>query len=170
MSGQPTPQPLRLSVLHRGPNPPGAECETVLSVRWGSLAELWLRCREVVELLSTIEAVASSGVLLAVGGLNGRVFRPLPGSLEELLEASTRELVLGPGERIVVLPHVETSRAVEALAPYSARVSLRPRSRRLSVVLSKPLGTGYLFDNRVRLLKPVAVPPVPTRGPGPRSR
>lgn len=164
MTGDPAvPRCIRLAVLYRGPDPRGVECETLLNVRRGSLAELWLRCREVVQLLSALEAVASSGVLLSVGGLDGRSFRPLPRSLEELLESSTRELVLGPGERVVVLPYVETSRAVEALAPYSSRISLRPRSRRLGVVLSRPIGTGYLFDNRVRLLKPVAVPPIPAK-------
>lgn len=162
--GRPPVQLLRLSVLYKGSSRPRTACETVLAISRGDLTELWLRCGDEISLLSTLEAIASSGVLLAVGGLDGRVFRPLPRSLEELVGSSTRELVLEPGTRAVVLAYTDVRRAVEALSQHSARITLRPRSRRLAVALSRPLGVGHLFDNRMRLLRPAAVPPILARG------
>lgn len=135
-------------------------CDVICVTSRADYAELWLKCDNIDGLLSTLRVLATSAVVLATGGVDGSVYRPLPGSLEVLVDSASRALMLNPGVAVVVLPcDGNLIRAVKALTPYSARISVKRGSSMVKALISKPLSVEHLFDAGVRILKPVATPP-----------
>lgn len=152
---------LRVNVLFKGSRPPQVACEVVCVFEQGNLVEYWLKCSSIVSLLLALEAIASNGVLVAMGGLDGNVYRFLPRSPNELLKSLTSSTTLPSNTTIVVQPcNGNIHKVVEVLSPRAMKISLRPGLTELRVHLVKPLNVEQLFDNGIRLLKPTTIPPI----------
>lgn len=159
----------RLSVLVSGRGLQELPCSTICLSEHGNYAELWLRCNSILELLSSLRSLASTGVVLAVGGVDGRVFRFLPRGLDELVGATSRATIVQPGTIVVQPCDGNLQRVFSALAHYALRITLKRGSTRAKAMLARPLGVDTLFDSGVRLLKPLTVPPLLVRPPRRRS-
>lgn len=161
--------PLRLVALLSGNIPSVQFCDVTCITIHGSHSELWLKCNGVEELIQALISIASTGVLLATGGIDGSVYRPLPHSLEELIKSSMYRGVINSGTAVVVQPcNTDPGQALVSLLPYSKNIVLKRGSPKVTVVLSKPMSIEQLFDSGIRLLKPVTTPAILL--PRPRKR
>lgn len=151
---------LRLSVLARDITTVRLDCENVCSLEYGDIVELWLKCNSVLGMLSSLRLLASTGLVLAVGGIDGSIYRFLPRSVDKLVRSATQTHHLQPGSTVIVQPcDKDVRRIIEALEHYALKMTLKRSSTRVKAVLARPLDTGLLFDRGVRLLKPVTAPP-----------
>lgn len=153
--------PLRLGVLISGSVPSVEPCDVTCDTRNGNFTELWLRCSRVEDLIQTLISIASTSVILATGGIDGSVFRPLPRDLEELIRSCSRGRSLEAGSTIIIQPcNMDLDRTLAYLMPYSEKIMVKRGSSKIKVVLSKPINTEQLFDLGIRLLKPVTAPAI----------
>jgi hypothetical protein len=132
-------------------------CEVVFAARWGGGSEYWLRCAGLDDLVDCLLAVARRGVIVGVGGADGRWLPLLPGDVGRLEGLSTAVLRLPAGSRVVV----EYSRP-EQLRPLlgaSSSLVVNVERRRAEALLARELTTETTFDSGLRLLKPVRAPP-----------
>lgn len=150
-----------MNVLVKGLVSQDLYCDVVCSIRRGDISEVWLRCSDVSLLLSCFGKLASIGVVLACGGVDGRVYRPFPTRIGDLTSWGSYSFVFSPGSSILIW-HCSGCqvRAAEMVLPYSREVYLSKKSRVVRVVLSKPLSVEYFFDNGIRILKPITTPPI----------
>lgn len=98
--------------------------------------------------------------MLSTGSLIGRVFNPLPRDFRELSDPSTEGVLLQPGLSVLVQPCcVTVVEAVNVLSNYVTKIGIKLGSNKIEAVLAKPLNVSILFDNKLRLLKPLQTPP-----------
>lgn len=134
-------------------------CDVFEVVELGLYSELWVKCAEVREVLQFLEQVLSWGSILAFGNLTGSVRRSLPDTQEEFMRFASSDLTFDSGSEIVVevlSPWVST---FSFLINSSSRLWVDMKNKRVKAVLAKPVKTNSLFDARLRVLKPLEIPP-----------
>lgn len=136
-------------------------CRIICQLSYRELTEVWIKCNNVTSLLSFINSLISSSVLLATGSVNGKVYKVFPERLDDLVTSSLFNYVFEPGSSIL-LRHCEDdqSKLADAVLPYCSKIRLKRSYGIVRAVLSKPLSITYLFDNGIRVLKPITIPPI----------
>ncbi len=134
-------------------------CEVFEVSRLGNYRELWVWCENMHGVLRLLEQVSSLGSVLAFGGLAGIIRKSLPATRDEFLKFALGEVILGKGSRIVVEALSPRIESVKPLIDVSSKLQINLRDRNVKATLTKPVSTKTLFDNKLRLLKPLEAPP-----------
>lgn len=151
---------IRFNVLAREVRRVEFDCKTVCIIERKDIVEYWFECSDLYGLISLLKNMASYGIILAIGGLNGVVYGVLPRTFEEFLNSLLKRVVLEPGMNILVQPCSNNLvDAIAFLSQYSSKLRVKTGSNYIWVTLTKPIDVNILFDNKLRVLKPIASPP-----------
>lgn len=150
---------LRFSTVLRDIGVKYTYCSILYSRHTRGLVESWFKCRDMYEFMELISTIASYGTIYAIGTLRGVVYRFLPRSIDELVEALTYDVVFEPSSVIVCQVLKDVTNNIMSLAEISDKVSLKIGKNIVRARLIRPLNLTTLFDLGIRLLKPFTAPP-----------
>ena len=143
--------------------PSFACCDVFEVLRLGDYVEFWVRCCGVREALHLLEQVSSWGSVLALGGLKGLARKSLPATQEEFVEFASSYVVLSEGSEITAEILGPWSKAISFLVNVSSRLQIDLKSKSVKASLTRPVSTTSFFDARLRILKPLEIPPKLTK-------
>lgn len=149
---------------------PDFPCEIFEVLKLGNYREFWVRCYDICEVLHLLEQVSSLGSVLAFGGLTGLVRKSLPTTQREFLEFVSGHVILDKGSEVIVEILGSLTEATNFLVSVSSKLQIDIKSRIAKTVLTRPASTTSFFDSRLRLLKPLEIPPKLTKTPSRASR
>jgi hypothetical protein len=120
--------------------------------------ESWIRCSSMTGLLEYLEAVVNlAGPLHGLGGLDGSFVKLIPSNLDALERLASSYITVKPGSPVEV--EILAFDSLSNLSSYFEAMTIGYPRRTARVKLRAEVDTRVLFDNKLRLLKPIRAPP-----------